>query len=113
MRHGYKDTTGDDNEFENQIINNLAEFIKTECSAPWIPSSNEMSLDGRMTVMGTLANNFASINSLSASSLSDTACSERPARTIPTILNGDRLEVSAFPPSKYLHVLNFLKRSCK
>jgi KUP system potassium uptake protein len=82
VRYGYKDTIGnDENEFENQLIFNLAEFIQTEGSAPWIPSSSEMSLDGRMTVMGTLGGSFASNGSLN--SLSD-AFSERNARMRPT-----------------------------
>lgn len=92
VRYGYKDTTGnDDNEFENQLLFNLAEFIQTEGSAPWIPSSSEMSLDGRMTVMGTLAGSFASNTSLN--SLSE-SYSERPTRALSTA----SLEVSS--PSK-------------
>lgn len=66
VRYGYKDSTGnDDSEFENQLVFNLAEFIQTENSAPWIPSSSEMSLDGRMTVMGTVTGSTASKASLS------------------------------------------------
>jgi len=58
---GYKDGyQNDDNEFENQLVCNLAEFIQTEGQAPWVPSSSEMSLDGRMTVMGSFGGNFAS-----------------------------------------------------
>jgi KUP system potassium uptake protein len=89
VRYGYKDmTTGnDDSEFENQLIFNLAEFIQTEGSAPWIPSSSEMSLDGRMTVMGTLPGSFASNTSLDSRSES---CNERPTRT----LSAASLEVS-------------------
>ncbi|KAG0556447.1 hypothetical protein M758_11G053200 [Ceratodon purpureus] len=65
VRSGYKDTYGnDDSEFENQLIYNLSEFIQTEGSAPWVQSSSEMSLDGRMTVMGTLSGNFDSNISL-------------------------------------------------
>lgn len=80
VRYGYKDITrNDDNEFENQLILKLAEFIQTEGSAPWIPSSSEMTLDGRMKVMGTLAGSFAS--NTSANSLSE-PCSERVTRTL-------------------------------
>ncbi|KAG0622849.1 hypothetical protein M758_3G128600 [Ceratodon purpureus] len=94
VRYGYKDSTGDDTEFENQVISNLAEFIKTESSAPWIPSSSEMSVDGRMAVMGTLAGSITSITSLSVNSLSESACSEGPARMTPTTLNTDSWEPS-------------------
>lgn len=96
IRHGYKDKTGDETESENQIIGNLAEFIKTEYFAPWIPSSSEIVVDGRMTVMGSVTSSFASINSLSLSSLLESTCSERPARlTMSTVSNGESLEVSS------------------
>jgi len=100
IRYGYKDKTGnDDSDFENQLIHNLAEFIQTEASAPWIPSSSEMSLDGRMTVMGTLQlglGSVASNASLSLSSLSE-PLSERATTTDPTFndptFNEDSFEV--------------------
>jgi KUP system potassium uptake protein len=67
----------DDMDFENQLIHNLAEFIQTEASAPWIPSSNEMSLDSRMTVMGMLQ--LASCSVASNTSLSLNSLSEPPS----------------------------------
>lgn len=87
VRSGYKDTYGnDDNEFENQLIYNLSEFIQTEGSAPWVQSSSEMSLDGRMTVMGTLSGSFASNLSLPLS---------ESARALPACCSTDRQEVSS------------------
>jgi KUP system potassium uptake protein len=64
VRYGYKDVHADDSNFENRLILNLAEFIQTEGAAPWIPSSSEISLDGRMTVMGTASNRFLTTSSL-------------------------------------------------
>lgn len=95
VRYGYKDSTGnDDSEFENQLVFNLAEFIQTENSAPWIPSSSEMSLDGRMTVMGTVTGSTASKASLSFP-VSETR-SERVTRIMQTFC-GDSFQVRAFP----------------
>jgi len=102
IRYGYKDKTGnDDNDFENQLIHNLAEFIQTEASAPWIPSSSEMSLDGRMTVMGTLqlVGSFASNTSLSLSSLSEPTSERATTTTDNPTVNEYSFEVSpARPP---------------
>lgn len=49
MRYGYKEVRGDENDFETQLVANLAEFIQTEEAI----SSNEESFEGHMTVMGT------------------------------------------------------------
>lgn len=56
VRYGYKDVHKDDNDFENQLIVNLAEFIRTEAEVTYLPSSSEVTAevvaDERMTVMG-------------------------------------------------------------
>ncbi|XP_024526639.1 potassium transporter 1 isoform X1 [Selaginella moellendorffii] len=53
VRYGYKDVHKDDNDFENQLIFNVGEFIQTEASSTWAPSSSDhSSVDGRMTMMG-------------------------------------------------------------
>jgi hypothetical protein len=52
VRYGYKDVHKDDHDFENQLIVNLAEFIRTENEATYIPSSSEVTTDERMAVMG-------------------------------------------------------------
>lgn len=49
VRYGYKEVRGDENDFETQLVANLAEFIQTEEAI----SSNEESFEGHMTVMGT------------------------------------------------------------
>lgn len=51
IRYGYKDVRRDENDFENQLIANLAEFIRTEDAE----SSNEQSFEGdrHLAVMGT------------------------------------------------------------
>ncbi|XP_024539048.1 probable potassium transporter 2 isoform X1 [Selaginella moellendorffii] len=53
LRYGYKDLHQDDQDFENMLIVNIGEFIQMEDAHPWIPSSTEVSVDGRMTVVGT------------------------------------------------------------
>jgi KUP system potassium uptake protein len=51
IRYGYKDVRRDEDDFENQLIANLAEFIQTEEAE----SSNEQSFEGdrHLAVMGT------------------------------------------------------------
>ena len=89
VRYGYKDVHADDSNFENRLILNLAEFIQTEGAAPWIPSSSEISLDGRMTVMGTASNRFLTTSSLP---FSLNHMEERTA-SLPTS-NGDSIQAS-------------------
>ena len=105
VRSGYKDTYGnDDNEFENQLVYNLAEFIQTESSASWVQSSSEMSLDGRMTVMGTLSGNVASNFSVPFSG---------STRALPTYYSTDSLEVSPLPVWLILEFFLFLGKTSK
>ncbi|KAG0564562.1 hypothetical protein KC19_8G120900 [Ceratodon purpureus] len=62
IRYGYKDVRRDEDDFENQLVANLAEFIQNEEAI----SSNEQSYegDGNLAVMGTtpglLVNNLSS-----------------------------------------------------
>jgi len=51
IRYGYKDVRRDENDFEDQLIANLAEFIRTEEAE----SSNDQSFEGdrHLAVMGT------------------------------------------------------------
>lgn len=51
IRYGYKDVRRDEDDFENQLVANLAEFIQTEDAM----SCNELSFEGdlHLTVMGT------------------------------------------------------------
>lgn len=52
VRYGYKDVQRDDGNFENQLIQSIAEFIQMEAEEPQF-SSTESSLDGRMAVIST------------------------------------------------------------
>ncbi|KAJ0053358.1 hypothetical protein Pint_02490 [Pistacia integerrima] len=52
VRYGYKDIQRDVGDFENQLIQSIAEFIQMEAVEPQ-PSSPESSLDGRMAVIST------------------------------------------------------------
>lgn len=53
VRYGYKDLQGDDDNFENQLIQNIAEFIQMEAVEPQFSSSDSVSNDGRMAVISS------------------------------------------------------------
>ncbi|XVE84259.1 hypothetical protein DITRI_Ditri16bG0156300 [Diplodiscus trichospermus] len=53
VRYGYKDIQRDDGDFENQLIQSIAEFIQMEAGEPQICSSESSSYDGRMAVIST------------------------------------------------------------
>ncbi|BBH09572.1 K+ uptake transporter 3 [Prunus dulcis] len=53
VRYGYKDIQRDDGDFENQLIQSIAEFIQMEAVEPQFSSSESASFDGRMAVIST------------------------------------------------------------
>lgn len=53
VRYGYKDIQRDDGDFENQLIQSIAEFIQMEAVEPQFSGSESSSLDGRMAVIST------------------------------------------------------------
>ncbi|KAI3442399.1 Potassium transporter [Psidium guajava] len=53
VRYGYKDIQRDDGDFENQLIQSIAEFIQMEAEEPQFSSSESSSMDGRMAVIST------------------------------------------------------------
>lgn len=53
VRYGYKDIQRDDGDFENQLIQSIAEFIQMEAVEPQFSSSESSSLDGRMAVISS------------------------------------------------------------
>ncbi|XP_015971144.1 potassium transporter 4 [Arachis duranensis] len=53
VRYGYKDIQRDDGDFENHLIQSIAEFIQREAEEPQYSSSESSSLDGRMAVIST------------------------------------------------------------
>ncbi|KAJ9132910.1 hypothetical protein P3X46_033729 [Hevea brasiliensis] len=53
VRYGYKDIQKDDGDFENNLIQSIAEFIQMEAVEPQFSSYESPSLDGRMAVMST------------------------------------------------------------
>ncbi|XP_030482569.1 potassium transporter 4 [Cannabis sativa] len=56
VRYGYKDIQRDDGDFENQLIQSIAEFIQMEAVEPQLSGSETSSLDGRMAVISTRTN---------------------------------------------------------
>ncbi|PIA41333.1 hypothetical protein AQUCO_02200028v1 [Aquilegia coerulea] len=53
VRYGYKDIQRDNGDFENQLIQSIAEFIQMEAEEPRLSSSDNSSFDGRMAVIST------------------------------------------------------------
>lgn len=53
IRYGYKDVQRDDGNFENLLIQSIAEFIQMEAVEPQSSSSDNASFDGRMAVIST------------------------------------------------------------
>lgn len=56
VRYGYKDIQRDDGNFENQLIQSIAEFIQMEAVEPQFSSSENTSFDGRLAVISTRSN---------------------------------------------------------
>ncbi|KAL8482744.1 hypothetical protein ACS0TY_025695 [Phlomoides rotata] len=53
IRYGYKDLQGDDGNFENQLIQSIAEFIQMEAVEPQFSTPDSTSYDGRMAVISS------------------------------------------------------------
>ncbi|KAI3459889.1 hypothetical protein Pfo_016552 [Paulownia fortunei] len=53
VRYGYKDLQGDDGNFENLLIQSIAEFIQMEAVEPQFSSPDSVSYDGRMAVISS------------------------------------------------------------
>ncbi|KAF6134020.1 hypothetical protein GIB67_038311 [Kingdonia uniflora] len=53
LRYGYKDIRQDNGDFENLLIQSIAEFIQMESEEPRVSSSETSSSDGRMAVIST------------------------------------------------------------
>ncbi|KAK0589295.1 hypothetical protein LWI29_012225 [Acer saccharum] len=56
VRYGYKDFRREDGDFENQLIQSIAEFIQMEAVEPQFGGSETSSVDGRMAVISTTRN---------------------------------------------------------
>ncbi|XWS32570.1 hypothetical protein CRYUN_Cryun22dG0000800 [Craigia yunnanensis] len=53
VRYGYKDIQRDDGDFEDQLVQSIAEFIQMEAGEPQFCGSESSSYDGRMAVIST------------------------------------------------------------
>ncbi|KAI4339480.1 hypothetical protein MLD38_024422 [Melastoma candidum] len=53
VRYGYKDIRRDDGDFENLLVQGIAEFIQMEAGEPQLSGSETSSLDGKMAVIST------------------------------------------------------------
>lgn len=70
VRYGYKDIQRDNGDFENLLIQSLAEFIQMEAVEPSLSSSDSASFDGRMAVISS-ARTFQTSSSLVLAELED------------------------------------------
>ncbi|XP_073135061.1 potassium transporter 4-like [Henckelia pumila] len=69
VRYGYKDLQGDDANFEDQLIQSIAEFIQMEAVEPQFSTPGSVHYDGRMAVIS--AQTFESGSSLIISEVED------------------------------------------
>ncbi|XP_073046130.1 potassium transporter 4-like [Primulina eburnea] len=53
VRYGYKDLQGDEGDFENLLIQSIAEFIQMEAVEPQFSTPDSVSYDGRMAVISS------------------------------------------------------------
>ncbi|KAE8723376.1 Potassium transporter 4 [Hibiscus syriacus] len=53
VRYGYKDIQRDDGDFEDRLIQSIAEFIQMEAGEPQVCSSESSSNDGRLAVISS------------------------------------------------------------
>ncbi|KAK8535943.1 hypothetical protein V6N13_104556 [Hibiscus sabdariffa] len=53
VRYGYKDIQRDDGNFEDRLIQSIAEFIQMEAGEPQVCSSESSSYDGRLAVISS------------------------------------------------------------
>lgn len=61
VRYGYKDLQGDDGNFENLLIQSIAEFIQMEAVEPQLSTPDSVSYDGRMAVISSQACSAANL----------------------------------------------------
>lgn len=96
VRYGYKDIQRDDGDFENLLVQSIAEFIQMEAEEPQFSASENSSIDGRMAVISTrtiqcssslliteqegfgVSNSFQSTKSISLQSLRSAFDDENP-----------------------------------
>lgn len=69
VRYGYKDLQGDEGDFENLLIQSIAEFIQMEAVEPQFSNPDSVSYDGRMAVISSRT--FESCSSLIVSEVED------------------------------------------
>ncbi|XP_075511561.1 potassium transporter 4-like [Primulina tabacum] len=69
VRYGYKDLQGDEGDFENLLIQSIAEFIQMEAVEPQFSTPDSVSYDGRMAVISSQT--FESCSSLIVSVVED------------------------------------------
>lgn len=82
VRYGYKDIQRDDGNFEDQLIQSIAEFIQMEAVEPQLSSTENPSLDGRMAVISTRAVQSSSSLIVSAQESSGSSNSIKSSKSL-------------------------------
>lgn len=82
IRYGYKDIQRDDGNFEDLIIQSIAEFIQMEAVEPQLSSSENTSLDGRMAVISTRMAQSGSSLIVSAQESSSSSNSTKSSKSL-------------------------------
>lgn len=82
VRYGYQDIQRDDGNFEDLIIQSIAEFIQMEAVEPQLSSLENSSLDGRMAVISTRAAQSGSSLIVSAQESSSASNSIKSSKSL-------------------------------
>lgn len=97
IRYGYKDVQKDDHDFENQLVMKIGEFIQTE-STDLVASNNELTVDGRMAVIGIPTQRGIKIVTLSDDSLDNSLSLPHSYSKSPTMQSFHDIEELESPP---------------
>lgn len=89
VRFGYKDVQRENLDFENQLVMKIGEFIRTEAEGPEPLPDNELTLDGRLAVIGLPTQQSLKIISLDNASNDDSlsALSDSKSPTMQSVHN--------------------------
>ncbi|MCO5590960.1 hypothetical protein L7F22_044936 [Adiantum nelumboides] len=97
IRYGYKDVQKDDHDFENQLVMKIGKFIQTEGMNAFA-SSNELTIDGRMAVIGMPTQRGIKIVSLTDDTLGNSLSLPLSYSKSPTMQSFQDIEELESPP---------------
>eukprot|EP00250_Pteridium_aquilinum_P019265 c24371_g1_i1 orf=476-2827(-) len=98
IRYGYKDVQKDDLDFENQLVMKIGEFIQTESTNSVEHPGNELTVDGRMAVIGIPTQRGIKLVSLRDESLDNSLSLPLSYSKSPTMQSFHDIEELESPP---------------